>query len=105
MARLVQFIYARNLTGDTDHSELLASVAKHSPKVMITCINGNYNNLSHWEAAEVAKWVNPKIAIPCHYDMFRDNAMDPAQFRASLKIRAPEVRYCQLPHAEARLLE
>ena len=93
------------VTGDTDHSELLASVAKRSPKVMITCINGNYNNLSHWEAAEVAKWVSPKIAIPCHYDMFRDNAMDPAQFSASLKIRAPGVRYCQLPHAEARLLE
>ncbi len=92
------------VTGDTDHSELLASVAKHNPQVLITCINGNYNNLSHWEAAEVAKWVNPDIAIPCHYDMFPDNAMDPAQFRASLKIRAPKVKYCELPHAEVRLL-
>jgi L-ascorbate 6-phosphate lactonase len=92
------------VTGDTDHSELLASVSKHSPQVLITCINGNYNNLSHWEAAELAKWVNPKIAIPCHYDMFRDNAMDPLQFRASMKMRAPKVEYFQLPHAEARLL-
>jgi len=93
------------VTGDTDHSELLASVAKHSPQTLITCINGNYNNLSHWEASEVAKWVNPKVAIPCHYDMFPDNAMDPAQFRASLKIRAPKVAYRELPHAKATLLE
>ena len=92
------------ITGDTDHSELLASVAKHSPQVLITCINGNYNNLSHWEAAEVAKWINPKIAIPCHYDMFPDNSLDPAQFRASLKIRAPNVEYYQLSHAKAHLL-
>jgi L-ascorbate 6-phosphate lactonase len=93
------------ITGDTDHCELLGAVAKHSPQVLITCINGGYNNLSHWEAAEVAKWVNPKIAIPCHYDMFADNAVDPAQFHASLKIRAPKVEYHQLPHATARLLE
>lgn len=93
------------VTGDTDHSELLASVAKHSPQVLITCINGNFNNLSHWEAAEVAKWVKPNIAIPCHYDMFPDNSMDPAQFCASLKIRAPEVRYHQLDHAKVCLLE
>jgi L-ascorbate 6-phosphate lactonase len=92
------------ITGDTDHSELLASVAKHSPQVLITCINGNYNNLSHWEAAEVAKWINPKIAIPCHYDMFPDNSLDPTQFRASLKIRAPKVEYYQLSHAKAHLL-
>jgi L-ascorbate 6-phosphate lactonase len=93
------------ITGDNDHSELLASVAKYSPQVLITCINGNYNNLSHWEAAEVAKWIDPKVAIPCHYDMFPDNSIDPAQFRASLKIRAPKVAYRALPHAEAVLLD
>jgi L-ascorbate 6-phosphate lactonase len=93
------------ITGDTDHSELLASVAKHEPQVLITCINGNYNNLSHWEAAELAKWINPKVAIPCHYDMFRDNAMDPLQFRASLKMQAPKVEYHQLTHAKVQLLK
>jgi L-ascorbate 6-phosphate lactonase len=97
--------YKVYVTGDTDHSELLASVAKHSPQVLITCINGNYNNLSHWEAAELAKWIDPKVAIPCHYDMFPENAMDPAQFRASLKIRAPKVSYLELAHAEPQLLE
>jgi L-ascorbate 6-phosphate lactonase len=96
--------YRIYITGDTDHCELLASVAKREPQTLITCINGNYNNLSHWEAAELAKWVNPKVAIPCHYDMFPDNSIDPAQFHASLKIRAPKVNYLQLSHAKPFLL-
>ena len=88
------------VTGDTDYSELLASAAKHSPEVMITCINGGFNNLSHYEAAQLAAQVKPKIAIPCHYDMFPDNAVDPGQFRASLTHRAPGVCYQQLEHGK-----
>ena len=91
------------VTGDTDFSELLASVARYSPHVLITCINGNFNNLSHWEAAELAKWIRPKLAIPCHYDMFADNSIDPRQFRASLKLRAPDTKYLELPHAEPQV--
>ncbi|HWQ53788.1 MAG TPA: MBL fold metallo-hydrolase [Bryobacteraceae bacterium] len=91
------------VTGDTDYHELLASVARHSPDVMITCINGGFNNLSHYEAARLAADVKPKVAIPCHYDMFPDNAADPAQFRASLAVRAPEVRYQQLEHGKVFL--
>lgn len=89
------------MTGDTDYSNLLECVGKLEPDVMITCINGGFNNLSHWEAAEVARAVKPKIAIPCHYDMFPDNAVDPLQFRASLKIKAPSVQYQQLEHMRA----
>ena len=88
------------VTGDTDYSDLLAAAAKHSPDVMITCINGGFNNLSHYEAAQLAARVKPKIAIPCHYDMFADNAVDPRQFRASLTLRAPEVGYKQLEHGK-----
>jgi L-ascorbate 6-phosphate lactonase len=88
------------ITGDTDYSELLASAARHSPDILITCINGGFNNLSHYEAAYLAAQVKPKIAIPCHYDMFPDNSVDPGQFRASLTMRAPEVRYQQLEHGK-----
>jgi hypothetical protein len=37
--------------------------------------------------------------------MFRDNAMDPLQFRASLKMQAPKVEYHQLTHAKVQLLK
>lgn len=89
------------ITGDTDYSDLLGHVGKLQPDVMITCINGGFNNLSHWEAAEVARMVKPRMAIPCHYDMFPDNAADPQQFRASLHLVAPDVKYEQLEHAVA----
>lgn len=89
------------VTGDTDYSELLASAARHSPDLAITCINGGFNNLSHFEAAQLMARVKPKVAIPCHYDMFADNAVDPRQFRASLKLKAPEVCYQQLEHGKA----
>src|SRR5271157_1840997 len=86
------------ITGDTDHHQLLYSVAEHSPDVMIACINGGFNNLSHWEAADLAAKIKPRVAIPCHYDMFPDNSIDPHQFRAALSQLSPETNYQQLIH-------
>lgn len=88
------------ITGDTDYSELLVSAAAHKPDLVITCINGGFNNLSHWEAADIVGKIKPRAAIPCHYDMFPDNAVDPRQFRASLMLRAPGVVYQELTHGE-----
>jgi L-ascorbate 6-phosphate lactonase len=93
------------VTGDTDMSELLFSVEKQKPDIVITVINGGFNNLSHWEAAEVCGRIKPKLAIPCHYDMFPDNSLDPKQFRATLGLRAPGVRYQELVHGKAYLFE
>ena len=61
--------------------------------------------MSHWEAADIAGKINPRLAIPCHYDMFADNAVDPGQFRASLTLRAPNVAYTRLTPAEPLLIE
>jgi L-ascorbate 6-phosphate lactonase len=88
------------VTGDTDYSELLSSAAKHKPDIVITCINGGYNNMSHFEAATLCGQIKPKLAIPCHYDMFPDNSVDPAQFRASLTLKAPGVAYQPLDHGK-----
>jgi L-ascorbate 6-phosphate lactonase len=102
MGFLIQFgdgpkIY---VTGDTDHHELLYSVAKHKPDVVITVINGGFNNLSHFEAAQLCEAVQPRVAIPCHYDMFPDNQADPKMFRASLAIKAPQVKYQEMAHGK-----
>ncbi len=91
------------VTGDTDFHELVAAAARHQPVVMIVCINAGFNNLSHDEAAQLAAMVKPRVAIPCHYDMFPDNAVDPRQFRASLLTRAPQVCYRELQHGQVFL--
>jgi L-ascorbate 6-phosphate lactonase len=93
------------ITGDTDYTDLLLGVTKHAPDIVITCINGGFNNLSHWEAADMVGKIKPKIAIPCHYDMFADNSVNPQQFRASLQLRAEDVKYHQLKHGEPFLFE
>ena len=88
------------ITGDTDHHPLLYSTAEQKPDLMITCINGGFNNLSHWEAGDLAAKIKPQVAIPCHYDMFPDNSADPHQFEVSLKQLADKTAYCQLRHGE-----
>jgi L-ascorbate metabolism protein UlaG (beta-lactamase superfamily) len=93
------------VTGDTDYSELLFAAAKHKPDLAITCINGGFNNLSHFEAAQVMAQIKPRAAIPCHYDMFPDNAADPLQFRASLRLRTQDVGYLQPEHGKAFVFE
>jgi len=86
------------ITGDTDFHELLGAAGKHEPDIMITCINGGFNNLSHWEAAQVVGMVKPKVAVPCHYDMFADNRIDPKQFRSALAMQGVKVGYQELTH-------
>jgi L-ascorbate 6-phosphate lactonase len=88
------------ITGDTDYHELLGAAAKHEPDVMITCINGGFNNLSHWEAAQLAGAVKPKVAVPCHYDMFADNRIDPKQFRSAMAMQGVKVGYQELEHGK-----
>lgn len=86
------------VTGDTDYTDLLEEAAGHTPDILITVINGGFNNLSHWEAAKLAKAVKPRVAIPCHYDMFPDNRVDPKMFAASLKIVGSDAHYVELRH-------
>jgi L-ascorbate 6-phosphate lactonase len=86
------------ITGDTDYCELLEGVRKHAPDVVITVMNGGFNNLSHWEAADLVGRIQPKVAVPCHYDMFPDNSVDPRQFQAAMKVRAKDVAYHEMRH-------
>jgi L-ascorbate 6-phosphate lactonase len=44
--------------------------------------------------------IKPRMAIPCHYDMFPDNSVDPLQFRAALSLQAPDVAYQQLEYGK-----
>lgn len=74
------------VTGDTAPSPLLRAAKAHAPHVMAVCINGGYGNLSHFQAAELVRDIDPEVALPCHHDMFADNSCPPHLFRASLAI-------------------
>lgn len=87
------------ITGDTAWCELLAEAgAALKPDAMAVCINGGYANLSHWQAAGLTRRVAPRLAIPCHWDMFADNSCDPRMFAASLTVQGIGDKYRLLEH-------
>ena len=83
------------LTGDTAYHEVLAAaVGPHRPDILLAVINGAFRNLSPADAARLAKQLEVKVAIPCHYDLFPDNSLPPELFRTTLKIEVPAPATC-----------
>ena len=87
------------VTGDTAYHEVLAeAVAPYRPDILAAVINGAFRNLSPAEAARLARQLDVRVAIPCHYDLFPDNSLPPQLFRTNLKIEGIGDRYRELEH-------
>jgi L-ascorbate 6-phosphate lactonase len=90
------------LTGDTAYHEILAAAAApHKPEILMAVINPAFRNMSPIEAARLARELDVKVAIPCHYDLFPDNSLPPQLLRTNLKIEGIGDRYRQLEHGVA----
>jgi L-ascorbate 6-phosphate lactonase len=90
------------VTGDTGYHEILAvAAAPHKPDVLMAVINPAFRNMSPAEAARLAKLLDVKVAIPCHWDLFPDNSLPPQLLRTNLKIEGIGERYCKLKHGAA----
>jgi L-ascorbate 6-phosphate lactonase len=86
-------------TGDTAYHELLAvSVGPHKPDILATVINPAFRNMGPIEAARLARELDVRIAIPCHYDLFPDNSLPPQLLRTNLVVEGIGARYRQLEH-------
>lgn len=86
-------------TGDTAYHDLLAdAVAPHKPDVLVAVINAAFRNMGPAEAAILAKKLNVKIAIPCHYDLFLDNCQPPQMLHTNLKLQGIGESYRMLEH-------
>lgn len=89
-------------TGDTGWHEVLAdAMAPHRPDVLVTVINPAFKNLSPAEAAQLARRLDVKAVIPCHYDLFADNCQPPQMLRTNLKLQGMGDRYRLPRHGEA----
>jgi len=89
-------------TGDTAYHEILGlSVGEHRPDVVVTVVNGGFRNMGPAEAARLIKQIDPKVAIPCHHDLFRDNVQPPQMFRANLRLLGIDRTYRLLEHGRA----
>lgn len=87
-------------TGDTAYCELLKGLLPRNPDVCTICINGGFHNLSHMQAAELIATIQPKVAIPCHYDMMINNVGHPQMLEASLRVLGSDVGVRILPYYE-----
>lgn len=87
------------ITGDTGyHDVLAASVAEHRPDVLAVVINGTFRNLGPAEAALLAREIDAKVAIPCHYDLFPANQVSPQAFHTNLQLLGIGERYRVIEH-------
>ncbi len=90
------------VTGDTGYHEILAAAAApHKPDILMAVINPAFRNMSPAEAARLARQLDVKVAIPCHWDLFPDNSLPPQLLRTNLKIEGIGERYCRLEHGAA----
>jgi L-ascorbate 6-phosphate lactonase len=87
-------------TGDTAYSERLLPLVPTGVDVCAICINGGFRNLSAQDAAAVVKVVNPRVVIPCHYDMMVNNVGSPDMFRVALENNECGAQLAVLPYYE-----
>ncbi len=64
-------------SGDTLYNEKLKCI---ECDYMFICINGKLGNMNVDEAIKLTNEINPKLAIPNHYDMFESNSENPENF-------------------------
>jgi L-ascorbate 6-phosphate lactonase len=88
-------------TGDTDYHDVLEYIAGFKPEIMVTVINGAFRNMGPNEATKLTQKIDPRVVIPCHYDMFNDNSLDPRLFRSCLHGAGIADKYVGLERGKA----
>jgi L-ascorbate 6-phosphate lactonase len=75
LALLLDFGAVRVMaTGDTALTmEFLQPLVERKPDVLLACINGSFGNLNATEAARLVAATKPRVAVPCHFWMFKEH--------------------------------
>ncbi|WP_432710534.1 MBL fold metallo-hydrolase [Pedobacter sp.] len=79
---LLRFSNGRSVyhTSDTQFHPLVLAAAPNNPELMLVPINGKWGNPGPEQAVEFAAAVQPRYAIPNHYDMMALNVENPHSF-------------------------
>lgn len=70
--------------GDSLFHERLSEVGVMGVDILFTCINGKLGNMTVQEAAQLAKGLPCRVAVPVHWGMFAENTEDPQAFASLL---------------------
>lgn len=70
-------------SGDTRRVRGIAeAVAPHAVDVALVAANGKHGNMNGADAARLAYEAGARLAVPCHFEMFRCDSASPARFVA-----------------------
>ena len=90
-------------SGDTCKYEGLETLLKQAGPfdVVFLPINGRdakrlesgcIGNMTYQEAVDLAGEIEPRLAVPAHFDMFANNSEDPRKFVDYMNVKFPQVR-------------
>lgn len=89
---LVDDIYVY-ITGDTSYrEEEMIEVKNSNPEIMVACINGEFGNLGHEEAAKLSQYVKADCIIPCHFWTFMQHKSSPWNLDRCLEEYSPQTK-------------
>jgi len=84
------------VTGDTSYDRrTLRGAFELEPEIVISPINGKFNNLDPIRAALLARECSAEIAIPAHFWTFPEHGGDPGKFKEYVSLLAPETK-CEI---------
>ncbi|MCX5654084.1 MAG: MBL fold metallo-hydrolase [Planctomycetota bacterium] len=69
---------------------------RDAPRLRSGCIG----NMTFQEAVDLAGAVGVRLAVPSHWDMFKDNSEDPRKFADYMSVKFPRVRTLVPKHGE-----
>lgn len=72
-------------SGDTLFHRELISADTREADVLLLSINGKGNNMDAADAARLTRLLNPRLAVPMHYDMFSAMGCDPKSYINALE--------------------
>ena len=61
---------------------------------------GCIGNMTYQEAADLAGTLQPRLTVPTHFEMFRDNSEDPELFMAYMGVKYPHLRVQRPRHGK-----
>jgi L-ascorbate 6-phosphate lactonase len=92
-------------TGDTAYADRLAALLPSGIDVCAICINGGFHNLSATDAAAIVKAIQPRVAIPCHYDMLVNNVSSPEMLRVAMEAACCDAQFVGLRYYQPWLYQ
>lgn len=81
-------------------AEKMMYVSNQEIDILLVPINGEYGNMNELDAVLLAKQVQARVTIPCHFGTFSRHKGNPYEFETEMKLKAPGCREYTMTQGE-----